>query len=535
MADLEGPEQRRRRRGFRMTAKYQVTGWRFLYRRMQHALVRQDTRMLDDPQRHQAAPLMLGLALAVAMGVGAVALGLFNSSGPLDKATIVADKDSGALYVRVGDRLDPVTNLTSARLILGEATNPVRAKRSEIDKFAHGSLVGIPGAPVDIRDSADPWSVWTVCDTTRTGAAVPLDPVSGLPTTAASPVVTTAIGGQLSKDGDTELLEGRDARLVGYDGRTWLIYARPDSTVVRSIVDLTDSVVASALGLSDQDLILPISKGLFNAVPAEPPLVAPVIPGVGKRPGFALDRPLTVGTVLTSKELSGELSYYVTLEDGVQKVGLAAARMIRAANPQVSTDPVQVGADELAEFPKSTRLAVGFYPSEPVELIDATHVPVTCWSWSHFGDNPTANTEVIVGRTLPLTPTQIGSMTQMVSAASSKGATADEVYMPSTTGRFVQITGGALDSKNREGEFWVADNGVRFGLDTNTAATDKPAASPLAALNLRDPAPAPWAVISLFAPGPTLSQRDARIRHDGIPQNPVVAGISDSEMKKGDR
>ena len=38
MAELEGPEQRRRR-GFRLTAKYQVSGWRFLYRRLQHALV----------------------------------------------------------------------------------------------------------------------------------------------------------------------------------------------------------------------------------------------------------------------------------------------------------------------------------------------------------------------------------------------------------------------------------------------------------------------------------------------------------------
>lgn len=54
MAELEGPE-RRRRRGFRLTAKYQVSGWRFLYRRLQHALVRRDTRMIDDPQRARPA------------------------------------------------------------------------------------------------------------------------------------------------------------------------------------------------------------------------------------------------------------------------------------------------------------------------------------------------------------------------------------------------------------------------------------------------------------------------------------------------
>ncbi|MDA2992243.1 MAG: type VII secretion protein EccB, partial [Actinomycetota bacterium] len=177
MAELDGPE-RRRRRGFRLTAKYQVSGWRFLYRRLQHALVRRDTRMIDDPQRAQSGPLMLGLVLAVVIGVGAVVFGLFSPGGLVKDAKIVVDKESGALWVRIGDHLDPVTNLTSARLIVGRPENPVKASSSEINKYPHGSLVGIIGAPVDIRDSANPDSVWTVCDTTMTGSAVPLDPVS---------------------------------------------------------------------------------------------------------------------------------------------------------------------------------------------------------------------------------------------------------------------------------------------------------------------------------------------------------------------
>ncbi len=250
-----------------MTAKYQVSGLRFLYRRMAHALVRRDTRMIDDPQRAQAAPLILGLLLALIMAVGTVVWGLFSPAGLVSNARIVVDRDTGAMYVRIGPRLDPVTNLTSARLILGSPDNPVRASAAEIAKYPHGSLVGIVGAPTDIRDSTDPSSIWTVCDTTMTGAAVPLDPVSGLPTTAMSPVTTTVIGGKLTKTNDITKLSHNQARLVSYDKRTWLIYARPDGEVVRSTVELTNSVVADALGLRASDLILPISQGLFNAIP----------------------------------------------------------------------------------------------------------------------------------------------------------------------------------------------------------------------------------------------------------------------------
>jgi hypothetical protein len=37
--------------------------------------------------------------------------------------------------------------------------------------------------------------------------------------------------------------------------------------------------------------------------------------------------------------------------------------------------------------------------------------------------------------------------------------------------------------------------------------------------------PAPWSIVSLFAVGPTLSQKYARIQHDGIPTNKAVIGL----------
>lgn len=527
MAELEDPE-RRRPGGFRLTSKYQVSGWRFLHRRLQHALVRRDTRMLDEVQQAQSAPLVLGIALAVIACIGGVVLGLFSPAGKAKDAKLIADKDTDALYVRLGDRLHPVLNLTSARLIIGKPESPTKASHVEVAKYPRGAMLGIPGAPNDIRDSENPWSIWTVCDSTMTGAAVPLDPVSGLPTTARSPVTTTVIGGELNKGEETAALSAGQARLVSHDGRTWLIYSRPDDVVVRAPVDLTDPVVADALGLHADDLILPISAGLFNAIPSEPPLVPPPIDKVGERPDFALNRPLTIGTILTVRDLSGQSNYYATLADGVQQVSLTTAAMIRAANPQVSAAPVEIGPDELAGLPKSTRLAVEFHPSEPVQLIDANNEPITCWSWSHFGDEPTSRSEVITGRTLPLTAEQNQALLPLVSAATSEGMTADQVYMPPTTGRFVQVTGNAADSRLKESYFWVADTGVRFGLDTTN---DQTGDATLPALALHYPVPAPWVVVSLFAAGPTLSQRDALIAHDGIPPNPTVGAVDPKEVR----
>jgi hypothetical protein len=45
--------------------KLHVSGYRFLLRRMEHALVRRDVRMLDDPLRAQSLSLIAGCVLAV--------------------------------------------------------------------------------------------------------------------------------------------------------------------------------------------------------------------------------------------------------------------------------------------------------------------------------------------------------------------------------------------------------------------------------------------------------------------------------------
>ena len=64
------------------TTRWQVNGYRFLVRRMEHALVRRDVRMLHDPMRSQSRALAVGVVIASLGLAGCAALALFR---PQDK------------------------------------------------------------------------------------------------------------------------------------------------------------------------------------------------------------------------------------------------------------------------------------------------------------------------------------------------------------------------------------------------------------------------------------------------------------------
>ena len=67
--------------GLRLTTKVQVSGWRFLLRRLEHALVRRDTRMFDDPLQFYGRSAMVGVIIAAMIAVGACAMALFRPQG----------------------------------------------------------------------------------------------------------------------------------------------------------------------------------------------------------------------------------------------------------------------------------------------------------------------------------------------------------------------------------------------------------------------------------------------------------------------
>ncbi|MGW4241945.1 type VII secretion protein EccB [Nocardia sp. NPDC004722] len=500
---------------FRVVTKYQISGWRFLLRRIEHALVRRDASMIDDPQRGRSTALSIGLALTCLLIAGSAVLAFFKPAKQIGEAHIIADKDSGALFVHLDGRLYPALNLTSARLLAGAAENPVPVSREELARYPRGPLVGIPGAPGVIAATGVQDSHWAVCDTTHLGAAAPVDQNTGLPTTGRSAVRTVAIGTALSVDGDAIRPLGQDeARLLRAGSTTWLVYDDIGHGIVRAAIDLGDSAVTLALGIDATAPVIPVSRGLIEAIEEAPPLKVPEIPGAGQPVALSSGLTVPVGSVLTVPAVERPATHYLLSQSGIVQVSAVLSAMIRNADSHGSVSARTVGPDVIAANLRSGSWpGTAAFPTEPVHILDPERFAVTCFDWSRGAGEPTATIGLLVGRQLPLTAEEQNRTVPLVTALGSGGSTADAAYLARDTGRFVRVTGSDPASPLREALFWISDSGVRYGVDAHLDTARDPT---LAALGLRAPVLAPWSVVSLFAVGPTLSQQDARIQHDGL-------------------
>jgi type VII secretion protein EccB len=509
---------------FRVVSKHQVSGWKFLLNRIEHALVRRDASMLDDPGRGRNIALLIGVALACVCVAGAAVLAFFKPAKVVGDSKIVADQDSGALYVNLDGRLYPALNLTSARLIVGSPDDPVKVPPDELAKHPRGPWVGIPGAPGRMVGTTDRDSYWAVCDTAQTGSTELLDPSTGLPSTAVSPVRTTAIGGPLTIDGaSVRELATDEARLVRDGDTEWLVYRSESDGVVRAMIDMNDLAVLIALGIDATAPVAPVSKGLLDAIPEAPALTVPSIPGAGS-PVTLASGAVRVGAVLTAVTPGRPASYYLVTQQGLVQVSQVLAAMIRNADEHGTADTLYVSANVVATNlrPDAPPIAPTF-PTEAVRLIDPVSNPTTCFTWARTASESVADTTILVGKQLPLAPDEQARAVALASAFATDGRTADAAYLPATTGRFVQVTGSDAGSPLREALWWISDSGVRYGIDM--APRESGGDQTLTALAIGLPVPAPWAIVKLFAPGPTLSQRDARVQHDGIETDSDVAAL----------
>ena len=149
-----GTERSRRRlgRGLGYATRVQVSAHQFMARRTALAMTRRQTRMESEPGRREWMAMLAGLATVLVICVGALFWSVIRPAGSAGSATIIADQDSDALYVRVGDRLYPVLNLASARLIAGEPQNPVRVRRQRNRRDAQGSDGWHSGCADDLDD-----------------------------------------------------------------------------------------------------------------------------------------------------------------------------------------------------------------------------------------------------------------------------------------------------------------------------------------------------------------------------------------------
>jgi type VII secretion protein EccB len=481
----ENPGQVSYRRGF--VTRHQVTGWRFAMRRIASGVALHDTRMLTDPLRMQSRSVLMGALIVITGMIGCFVFSLIRPNGAVGTNTVLADRDTSALYVRIDDQLHPVLNLTSARLIVGQAVQPARVGSAALDKLPRGAMVGIPGAPERMVQNSSHDADWTVCDST--GSVNP-----GVTVIAGPP----AAGGERA----SALPPGR-AVLVdsGSPGApmTWLLW---DGR--RSRIDLADRAVTSALGFGAIiPAIRPIPPGLFNAIPEGAPLRAPGIPDSGAAPGFALSVPAPVGAVVVGYGTDNTMLYYAVLPDGLQPVSAVLATVLRSTNSFGLEQPPQLDADEIARVPVSRMLETTAFPSQRLELVDSSSAPVICVRWARPADARFDSLTLLSGAALPITD----GMGSVELPGTAGGATAARVVMPAGTGYFVQTAAHEPAGPTAGALFWVSDTGIRCGIE---APNQNELARTVAALGLKQPTtPIPWSVLTLFAGGPALSKTDA--------------------------
>ncbi|MGE2731993.1 type VII secretion protein EccB [Mycolicibacterium vaccae] len=482
----ENPEQVDHRRGF--VTRHQVTGWRFLRRRIAAGVALHDTRMLVDPLRTQSRAVLVGALILVTGVIGCFLFSLIRPGGVAGTDEVLADRETAALYVRVGDQLHPVLNLTSARLITGRPDNPALVKTAEIDRFARGNMLGIPGAPERMVPASTTDAHWSVCDA-ATGSVTGVTVITGPP----------AQGGEKAAP-----LSGDEALLVENAGRTWLLWNGR-----RSAVDINDRAVIDALGLGGAPLrVQPIATGLFNAIPEAPALTAPVIPGAGAPSSVPLPVPAPIGAVVVAYETDNTLRHYVVLADGLQPISPVLASILRNTDSYGLDQPPRLGADTVAALPTVSGIDTATYPARPVTLVDTEADPVICAAWAKPEGAQVESLTVLSGATLPIPD---GVRTVDLVTAGAPGGPAARVATPAGTGYFVDSGSGL---------FWLSDTGVRYGIET---AGD---ADTVEALGLTTaPLPIPWSVLSQFAAGPTLSRTDALLAHDTLAPNPAPARL----------
>lgn len=500
------------------TTKSQVQAYRFVLRRMEHALVRKDAVMLHDPMRTQARATAVGIILGILGLAGFALYSVFRPASSIDQETILVSKTSTQTYVVVTDEngtrvLHPVYNLASARLIVGQNASASIVDDKALNLLPRGAELGIVGGP-DVLPGADdrPSAVWTVCDDV-------LGPAGG---PAGRRMVSTAV---LSGDlggGASPLTGGQSLYVQAPDGSRQLLF-ESDSGVVRASIDPADPAIARALNLSSQTP-RPVSEGLLNAVPAVAPLVVPVVPGVREAPSYAaaVGNGLTVGRVITVQEAGGPTSY-VLLRDGVQQVGPVAAGLLQS----VSGDAVAIGADAFGRVrnaPDASKLDLSRYPVEVPTVLGQDDARVGCLSW----DGTSAATAPDVSSFRPRLTLLAGTRLPMPEGARTVPlAGADAVVGSPTSGEFhldafyvqpgrvsvlqIAATGQPLGIGTR---YLVADTGTRFGIpDAGTAGV----------LGLGTAtSPAPESVVSLLPRGTELSAANARQSHNGVAADPAA-------------
>ena len=249
------------------TTKAQVSGHKFLRRRVEHGLVLGDTRMIHDPLARRRKAMMFGGVGVAFLAVGSGLLAWLQPSPQPGDAPIVRS-EQGQLFVDVNDTYHPVYNLASARIIAGKAADARTIGSEHLRKASLGTPVGISDAPGYLAAPGEtPQRSWAACLAGRDEQ--PADNPTSIDgqQVAKEEVIVVA-------DPPQKGFGEKRAALAETDGTQWLLTAEgrvrlPDAQSREA------RVIRRGIGIGGSTHVWPVPAELLNAFAEQPPLTFP--------------------------------------------------------------------------------------------------------------------------------------------------------------------------------------------------------------------------------------------------------------------
>ncbi len=488
-----------------LTTKVQLSGYRLGVRRVEQAMTRRDVTMHSTPFSIQTVAFAVGIALAAAVPLAGFVFGFFSNRGADQGNAQAIITKSGGRYVMYENVLHPVTNLASARLIVNKPEVPRVVKDSTLNNQPRGLLMGIPSAPDNLTQRTDNFAQWTVCDKHTD--------VGELSLTKTDALSTTVIAGADALSNAVAPLQAADAvlvRLASAPDQLWMVYKGQ-----RTLIGPGDMAARAALNLSPASVAeaIPISAGLFNAIPPAPALTAPYIADRGQV-NRLLPRARN-GDVVITAAADGSRQYQAVLPGGVQHITeLIAQLLINTGGVEITT----VDRDDLAAIPLVSDINTDDYPDRAPSF---RKPHILCWTWQKGAEDLRSASTVLTGESLPIRDADLPKVVALSPSGDQSETTATASLTRPGAGWLVQVTGVTPESHAQEQWMYIDDTGVRYfiGPDGNEKDTRAAMAKTAAILGLsaREPLPIPWSIAKLYAPGSTLSRQAALTTHVQLP------------------
>ncbi|BBH66789.1 hypothetical protein ACTI_34740 [Actinoplanes sp. OR16] len=151
----------------------QLQSYQFMNQRVISAFVMRETDPAQSPLRRGIGALFAGLMVAILVAAVYGIYGVLTRSGPDQWQTdgsVVVERETGASFVYLRDKLHPALNFTSAKLAAARPNPQVfRVAAKSLTDVPRGVTIGIAGAPASLPDPGQqvrlPWSMCAVAST----------------------------------------------------------------------------------------------------------------------------------------------------------------------------------------------------------------------------------------------------------------------------------------------------------------------------------------------------------------------------------